>query len=343
MYSLEQYAALHQGAGLVDRTGFQGRLRLTGADRRTYLQGLLTNDIVALAPGGGCYAAYLTAQGRMISDLRVFETGDSILADLPASRAALVRTRLADLVFSEDVEVADLTSATAQLAVCGPRAAGVLASALAACRSADEPSPPSELLDRMALFANGRWDFRGAPLTVARGDEFGVPAFDLVLPLGGKDDLSRLLRDAGAMAVDPATADTCRIEAGRPLFGVDMDEETIPLEAGIEDRAISLTKGCYVGQEIIIRVLHRGHGRVARRLVGLTLDGDVVPSRDDVVRSGEKEIGRVTSATLSPALTRPIALGYVHRDFADPGTSVAVTHEAAPLRATVVATPFVHL
>jgi folate-binding protein YgfZ len=103
-----------------------------------------------------------------------------------------------------------------------------------------------------------------------------------------------------------------------------MDEETIPLEAGIEGRAISLTKGCYVGQEVIIRVLHRGHGRVARRLVGLLLEGSTTPAVGTPVRSGEREIGRVTSATASPALRRPIALGYVQRDFVEPGTRVVV-------------------
>jgi folate-binding protein YgfZ len=103
-----------------------------------------------------------------------------------------------------------------------------------------------------------------------------------------------------------------------------MDEETIPLEAGIESRAISFTKGCYVGQEVVIRVLHRGHGRVARKLVGLTFDGSQVPAPGAKIRAGDREIGEVTSSTVSPALQRPIALGYVHRDFVEPGSKVSV-------------------
>ena len=103
-----------------------------------------------------------------------------------------------------------------------------------------------------------------------------------------------------------------------------MDEETIPLEAGIEPRAISLTKGCYVGQEVIIRVLHRGHGRVARKLVGLTIDGANVPARGSIVTGAEKEIGEITSSVRSIALDRPIALAYLHRDFLEPGTTVSV-------------------
>jgi folate-binding protein YgfZ len=121
-----------------------------------------------------------------------------------------------------------------------------------------------------------------------------------------------------------------RIDAGRPLFLVDMGEDTIPLEAGIEDRAISLTKGCYVGQEIIIRVLHRGHGRVARKLVKLSLaEGAGVPSRGDAIASGGKAMGAVTSAAMSPRTGRPVALGYVHRDFAAPGAPVEVNGAAA--------------
>ena len=139
------------------------------------------------------------------------------------------------------------------------------------------------------------------------------------------------------MELDEPTAEAVRIESGVPLFGRDMDEETIPLEAGIESRAISFTKGCYVGQEVIIRVMHRGHGRVARKLVGLTIDGDAVPEIGAVIRAGDREIGRVTSSTSSPALKRPIALGYVHRDFLEPGTKVTI----GAATAEVSALPFV--
>jgi tRNA-modifying protein YgfZ len=133
-------------------------------------------------------------------------------------------------------------------------------------------------------------------------------------------------------------ADVTRIEAGRPKFLVDMTADTIPLEAGIEDRAISLTKGCYVGQEIIIRVLHRGAGRVAKRLVGLALEpGATAPMAGAPVASGDRAIGAITSATVSPALGHAIALGYVHRDFAEPGTPVVVGDNPA----RVAALPFV--
>ena len=322
MYSPDQYRALRDGAGVLDRPS-RGCLRLTGADRRTFLQGLLTNDTVSLVPGTGCYAAYLTAQGRMIADMRVFETGDDMIVDLDASQAASIAGRWSQLVFSEDVEVANVTDLTAEVGLYGPAAARVAAS-VAGVVEGD--------LDRLPLHGNRRL---GIALVV-RSDECGVMGFDVIVPVDMKDETVQRAVEAGAIAIDPALADACRIEAGRPVFLVDMDDETIPLEAGIEDRAISLTKGCYVGQEIIIRVLHRGHGRVARRLVRLSFgEGAPVPARGDRILSGEREIGSVTSAAVSPSTGHPIALGYVHRDFAEAGKEVAVRHGDARLAGIV--------
>jgi folate-binding protein YgfZ len=172
---------------------------------------------------------------------------------------------------------------------------------------------------------------------VLRVFDTGEPGYDLLIDTAGADALRGELQAKGAVGLDRGTADALRIEAGVPVFHRDMDEETIPLEAGIEPRAISLTKGCYVGQEVIIRVLHRGHGRVARKLVGLTFDHDTVAASGDTIQADGKDVGRVTSSTWSPALKRAIALGYVHRDFLAPGTPVTVNGAAAQ----VTALPFV--
>jgi folate-binding protein YgfZ len=341
MFSPEQYRALRERAGLVDRST-RGRILLTGADRRTYLQGLLTNDIAALAPGTGCYAAFLTPQGRMVSDMRVFELGDVVFMDLPGQLAPAVADRLSQFIFSEDVAVEVITGSMTQIGVYGPRAAAAVAAVCAGARSADEPAPSEETLDAMHLFGSARWDIGGAPMHVLRSDDVGVRGFDLVLDAERRGEIERRLIDAGVVPVDLPAVEACRIEAGIPLFGADMDEETIPLEAGIEDRAISFTKGCYVGQEIVIRVMHRGHGRVARRLVGLTLDPSAdVPARGDLLRAGDRDIGRITSATESPAVGRPIALGYVHRDFSEAGTTVAVHTSQGEHDAAVTRLPFV--
>ena len=307
---------LRHGAALIDRT-HRGRLRISGTDRRSYLQGLLTNDIEALTPGTGCYAAYLTPQGRMISDMRVFETGEDILMDLEGSRTAIVAERLGQFIFSEDVDVKDITASTADVGVFGPLAASVLRAVLGS------DAPPD--LERMPMLSVRRAPHHGSNLWIVRSDDVGVGGFEVILEPTMATALVDALRRAGAVDVDDETAEAARIEAGRPRYGVDMDEDTIPLEAGIEDRAISLTKGCYVGQEIIIRVLHRGHGRVARRLVHLQFEaGASVPESGQTIVAGEREIGRLTSATASETQGRPIALGYVHRDFAASGTTVSV-------------------
>ena len=332
MVSHEEYLALGEGAGVIDRR-HRGRLRLTGADRRSYLQGLLTNDIAALTPGTGCYAALLTAQGRMLSDMRVMETGDEVLMDLPGAVAARVHDHLANFIFSEDVSVVDVGAALAQWGVYGPASAATVARVLDGVSGASE-------LDAMPMFANFGSTFRGLPVTVVRSDEVGVAGFDLFVDASLGAAVVDAIEASGALEVGQEAAEIRRVEAGRPLFGVDMDEDTIPLEAGITDRAISLTKGCYVGQEIIIRVLHRGHGRVARRLVGLKLQSSAVPSRGASVTAAGREIGRITSAVYSPRAGAAIALGYVHRDFTEPGTRVDVGGTADAQAAVVVEPPF---
>jgi folate-binding protein YgfZ len=337
MVSLDQYRALREGAGLIDRSG-RGRLMLTGADRRAYLQGLLTNDIAALTAGTGCYAAYLTAQGRMIADMRLFETGDALMVDLDGGLAESVRARWTQFIFSEEVEIQDLSATTAQLGLYGPRSSDVLADTLAAALETGQQSPDARTLRGMPLHGNTRVLIQDAAILVVKSDDVGVSGFELIVGSNLKEEIAARLRDAGSVGVSSETAEICRVESGRPLFLVDMGTETIPLEAGIEDRAISLTKGCYVGQEIIIRVLHRGHGRVARRLVGITLEPTAeVPARGDRLRAGDREVGTITSAVASPALGRPIALASVHRDFVEPGT---VLH-ASGAAATVTALPFV--
>ncbi len=262
MISREQYLALRKGAALVDRSD-RGRIRLTGKDRRDYLQGLLTNDIAALTPGTGCYACLLTAQGRMISDMYVVETGDAVLMDLERQVTPRVVAHLDQFVFSEDVVVSDVSDSIRQLGVFGPKSPEVLRQLELFSEAFD--------FDRLNVLDNrtSPWRETGEVVTVVRRDDLGETGFDLWISTAQGDALALAIVDAGATRVESDAAEICRVETGRPVFGKDMTEDTIPLEAGIEDRAISRTKGCYVGQEVIIRVLDRGHGRVARRLVGL--------------------------------------------------------------------------
>jgi folate-binding protein YgfZ len=284
---------------------------VSGADRASYLQGLLTNDIVALTAGHGCYAAYLTAQGRMIADLHVYELGDVILLTLQRDVKDAVLAKLDQFIFSEDVQLGDVTDSFDQIAVVGPDAPRTLGLIL--------DVEPDAL---RALPEHG--NLRAGSTIITRTDDTGEPGFDVYTERIATDDFRTRLASAGAVTVDASTADALRIEGGVPLFHRDMDEETIPLEAGIESRAISFTKGCYVGQEVVIRVLHRGHGRVARKLIGLVMSGDRIPAAKSPIHAGDREVGQITSAAWSPAFQRPIALGYVHRDFTTPGTTVRV-------------------
>ncbi len=327
MVSTDAYTAAHEHAVTIDRSD-RGRIVVSGADRASYLQGMVTNDVVALKAGEGCYAAYLTPQGRMIADLFVYELGDVMLLTVPNEQKNTVLARLDQFIFSEDVQLGDATDSFVAVAIVGPDAARVVGGIIGC---------PIGELDALPPHGNRRAQFDGHRAIVTRVMDTGVAGYDVHVEQQQADALRRAAAEAGVAAADVETADTLRIEAGIPKFNRDMDEQTIPLEAGIESRAISLSKGCYVGQEVIIRVLHRGHGRVARKLVGLVFDNAVVPAPGAVVTVESRELGHVTSSAMSPALGRPIALGYVHRDFLAPGTAVYVAGQ----RAVVAALPFV--
>lgn len=275
MFSLEGYQAVHANGGVVRRTD-RRVLAVSGADRASWLQGLLTNDVASLAEGESRYAAYLTPQGRMITDMNVVSREGRLLLDVPANLAAGLRDRLDGLIFAEDVQVTDESG---HLLV---------------------------------------WTVIDGQLTDLIGES--LPAEFKSLP-----------------EVDLDTFEVIRIERGVPRFLADMDEDTLPLEAGIEDRAISFTKGCYVGQEIIVRVTTRGGGRVAKRLVRWHADdsASIVPLHDARIFAAGKEIGRVTSAAFSPLLAKVVGLGYVHRDFVEPGTNVTIVWNDAPIKAVV--------
>jgi folate-binding protein YgfZ len=321
------YQAARQRAAAIDRSA-RGRIVVSGKDRATYLQGLLTNDIPALAAGSGCYAAYLTPQGRMISDLWVYELGDVILLNLPSVETKnTVLAKLDQFIFSEDVQLGDVTEAFAQIAIVGPAASQVVGGLLA-----DSP----ERLATLGEHGCVRGAIAGGAAIVTRVTDTGEPGFDVYVEAARRSALVDGLSAAGLVQLDADTAEVLRVEAGVPAFHRDMDEETIPLEAGIESRAINMNKGCYVGQEVVVRVLHRGHGRVAKKLAGLTIEGDAVPARGSIVKSGDKDVGEITSAVRSEALNRPIALAYLQRDFLEPGTVVLIDGVSA----TVTPLPF---
>lgn len=294
---------------------------LTGSDAGRFLHALLTNDIASIAPGSGCYAALLTPQGRMITDMDVLgftaEQRAAHLLVVSSDVAAPLAARLDKSIFAEQVEVWDMTGMTAHFSVVGPRAGAVLD---AVAEALGHAGVAAGLIDAYQNAALTLGDNKGA--LVWRSDELGLPGFDVAVPVES-GDVVRATLTAGAAPLSAEARETLRIEAGRPKFHVDMTEETIPLEANLLDRAISTTKGCYVGQEVIIRVLHRGGGRVAKRLVTLRFERDVAAGA--TLHDGEREVGRVTSAVWSPRDGAAIGLGYVHRDFAREEVTLSVS------------------
>lgn len=319
----EDYRAIREGAALA-RVAARGRIAVTGPDRASYLHGLLTNDVQNLQAGSGCYAAWLTPQGRMTTDMHVLESGDMILLDVPAAETEAILQRLDQFIFTEDVQLANVSSELVDMGVHGPAAPAALERVLDG--TVDLSSWPQ--------YRNARFVFAGGPIVLVRIDQLGVPGFTAYASRATSDALGAALESGGARRVSEDAVTAARIEAGYPVFGVDMDADIIPLEAGIESRAISFDKGCYVGQEVIIRVMHRGHGRVVRKLVGLRVEGTTPLPRGTTLYADGKEIGFSNSGAVSPA-SGSIALGYVHRDFIAPGSRVEAVTESGPRAATV--------
>lgn len=314
---VEAYERATTGAVWVDRRA-SGRLRFEGRDAVSFLHALVSNDVESLQPGQGVYATYLTPQGRMLADLRLYRTTDAVFAGVAPGLASRLVERFDQVIFTEQVTIKDMSSDLAQIAVIGPHAAGVLARAFGIAESA---------LDALPVLSHV--EAQGA--LIARTDDAAVPSFDVWIGVTNYDEIASRLTSSGAAHVDETALDALRIEAGRPRFGADMTEDTIPLEAGLLERAISTTKGCYVGQEVIIRVLHRGGGRVAKRLMRIEFDADVrdVPAAGTTIRSNDADVGRITSAAWSPGKQRVVALGYVHRDSAEVGRRVRVDGHGA--------------
>ena len=321
-------SAVRSGAA-IGAISARAQLAVAGPDRAAYLQGLLTNDIQALTEGSGCYAAWLSPQGRMLADMHVLQSAGMMLLDVPAEQADAILARLDQFLFSEDVRIESMAEAMTGVWLHGPRASHVIGQVVRGVAG----------LDEWGHYRHATGTFEGDPVSVARIDQLDVPGYCVFLARATEQKFVAALVSAGARIVAPEALNAARVAAGYPVFGVDMTTETIPLEAGIEERAISFTKGCFVGQEVVIRVMHRGGGRVAKKLVGLRLastpeQNAKEPFRGAKIFAADREIGFVSSAAVSPTLG-PIALGYVHRDFTAAGSSVQIDGHPA----TVVGLP----
>jgi tRNA-modifying protein YgfZ len=308
---MDPYAAMTEGAALVDRSE-SGKLALTGPEAKAFLDGQVSNEIEALEPGTGCYAALLTPKGKMLADLRVLDIGDELL--LLCERSALQSLFDALRRFNVGFD-ADLHKRTVQRglpSLIGPKV--------------DNLPPLGGLSPEWREHDNVAAEIGGAGVRLVRTD-VGI---DVICDSVDTDHVRAALIDAGAVEIDEAAADVLRVERGRPRYGVDLDESVIPQEAGLNERAVSFTKGCYVGQETVARLHWRG--KPNRHLRGLRLGEQVQPGTE--LRLGEREVGRLTSVATSPRFGT-VGLALVRRE-AQPGDVL----DAGGVTAEVVDLPF---
>jgi tRNA-modifying protein YgfZ len=317
-----EYETLTKRCGLVDRSE-RGKLALTGSDAVEFLNGQVTNELLDLAPGEGRYAAFLTHKGKMLGDLRVLAAGDGgAVGELLLDTERVALQALFDMIrrfkVGYRVELHKRTLESALLSLVGPQADAVAQSAL---DGGELPGPEAEQRHTLASIS-------GEPVRLIRTDA----GLDALLDAATRGSVSEAFRRAGAAAVSEAAGEVVRVERGRPRFGVDVDENTIPQEAGLNERAVSFTKGCYVGQETVARLHYKG--KPNRHLRGLRLSAPAPTGAE--LRLDDRTVGRLGSSVLSPILG-PIGLALVRRE-AEPGSTVAVGDLGTS--ATVVELPF---
>ena len=306
-----QYRLLREEAGFVERPG-PALIAIRGADAAEYLEGQLTNEIEALAPGEGRYAALLDRKAHIQGDMRVLRrSADEILLALEAAARDAVVRHLDMYRIGREVEVEDLSADHGLVSVIGPAATAALAIAPLGAEHAH------------------REERIGEASCLAVATDLGV---DLLVGASAREAILAALEAAGVEPVSEDAAEILRIESGRPRFGREMGPQAMPAEAGIVDRAVSFTKGCYMGQEPVARLHHRG--RPNRHLRGLRLESPATAGES--VRLGDRAVGVIGTAVLSP-VHGPIALAILRRE-AEPGTTVTVGDGIA---AEVVEPPFV--
>jgi folate-binding protein YgfZ len=325
----DEYAALRSSAGVVDRST-RGRMRFTGDKAGDVLAGLVTNDVSALKAGQGQYAAALTPKGRIVADVRILAGADWYLVDAP-SRAWAGWTALVRKYVNPRLALyRDESSALCDVGIFGPDSARVASAAAGVA---------AETLAALAPYAHAEGSAHGARVLVVRAPDLRGDGFDLVAPLEIHDALRADVVAAGARAVGQPAWDAARIEAGFPEWGVDMNDETLPQEANLDELdAISYSKGCYTGQEVVARIHFRGH--VNRHLRGLrVMDAAALPPAGaQLFDDAGAAVGDVRSTAHSPRLGG-IALGMVRREIA-PGASLAARWDAGEARVEVSPLPF---
>jgi aminomethyltransferase len=304
------YAALREAAAWRDVSA-RGRIRLTGEDRARLLHAMTTNHVEQLQPGQGCYAFFLSAQGRVLADVNLFCRPDHFLLDTEPETADKVRAHLEHFIIADDVTVESIAAGTVAIAVEGPRAAEAL-------RKAGAPVPGDE-------FASELWGER----LVAHVSYTGLPGWLVVAPAGERDDVVRHLKAAGVIAASEEDFHVARLEMGRPRYGEDIGERYLAQETN-QLRALHFQKGCYLGQEIVERV--RSRAQIHRVLMPVRIEGAEVPAAGTKLQVEGRDAAEITSAAYSPALGQVVALAYVRSEQARPGAELDLAGRRAVVR-----------
>lgn len=322
-----EYTAVRDGgAGLFDQSS-RGRILVSGSEAVMFLNGLITNDMKTLAVNSWMAAAFANVQGRLLAAVGIAHREDGFLIDTESATRETVITLLDRFTLAGDFRLQDLTDETAMFSVQGRTASEIISRVFGAEAASVERQKTVNA------------QFGDATVNVIRATHTAEDGFDVLIEANNSSKLSDALMASGATPISNVTFETLRIEAGVPLYGIDMDENNVVTETNMDD-AVSFTKGCYLGQEIIVRIKHRGH--VAKKLSGVVLDGSTpVPRNSKIMSSEGKEIGRVTSSAFSPRLDRAIALGYLKYDYLAAGTEVKVAAPESETNATVADLPFV--
>jgi tRNA-modifying protein YgfZ len=326
--SAHEYAALRSKAIVIDRSQ-RTRVRLTGPRAAEMLTGLVTNDVFSVAPGEGQYSAALSSKGKIVADVRIFVEDESILTDTPPRAGAAWLAMVKKFVNPRIAPHRDESVALCTIGVFGALARHVVG---------EMAHVHSSALTLLAPYAHVRVAVDGVPLLMARSPELGVEGFEIFAPAPAMDSLWQRATRAGAVPCGLSAWEIARVEAGRPEWGLDMDDTTIPQEANLDDlQAISYTKGCYVGQEVVARVHFKGH--VNRHLRGLRAPDSAPPATGARLWTSDgTDVGDVRTAVSSPRLGG-IAIGMVRRE-CEPGAKLTARWEGGEASVDVSALPF---
>jgi folate-binding protein YgfZ len=310
MHDTSEYAALRSGALIVDRSD-RVRIRFGGPRAAELVTGLVTNDVLALQPGHGQYAAALKPKGKIAADIRIFADADGLLTDTSARAAPNWRDIVTKYVNPRLAPYRDVTSETRDIGIFGPRARHLVAIAT----NADPVA-----LGALHPYAHISADVQGGRMLIIRVAEIEAEGYEIILPASGERALREKLLSGGAIAGSHQTWNVARIEAGRPEWGIDMNDSTIPQEANFDSfGAISYTKGCYTGQETVARVHFRGHvNRFLRKLHFVS--ASIPPTSAELVDEAGDVVGDVRSVAMSPR-QGGVAIAMVRREVA-PGATL---------------------